>query len=65
MTNQFQLDEGPPTYRELFGDEIIRNGSIVIVYLSKPKPTQITSLPLSLELEKIKIIIKCIRLKYK
>ena len=52
MTNQFQLDEGPPTYRELFGDQIIRNGSIIIADLSKPKPTQITSLPLSLEVEK-------------
>jgi len=24
MTSQFQLDEGPPTYRELFGDQLIR-----------------------------------------
>ena len=65
MTNQFQLDEGPPTYRELFGDQIIRNGSIIIADLSKPKPTHITSPPLSLEVEKFKITIKCIRVKYK
>ena len=37
MTSQFQLDEGPPTYRELFGDQLIRNGSTLLTW---PNPTQ-------------------------
>ena len=36
MTSQFQLDEGPPTYRELFGDQLIRNGSTLLTW---PNPT--------------------------
>ena len=38
MSSQFQLNEGPPTYRELFGDQLIRNGSTLLTW---PNPTLI------------------------
>ena len=43
MTSQFQLDEGPPAYRELFGDQLIRNGSIL--FMTQPNPRDPRTIP--------------------